>query len=72
MSARSSRETAHAADVVPVSVGEHVMPTTGVDAISDVAEVGQDDVDAGLVPSGRAPAVDDDQQLFVELEDGQG
>ena len=57
------------ADVVLVPVGED----DGVDVVEPVLdrpEVGQDQVDAGLLGLGEQHAAVDDQQPAVELEDG--
>ena len=64
-----TQQVGHPADVVLVAVGEH----DGVDAVQpvpDPGEVGEDQVDAGLVLLGEEhPAVDDEQPAGV-LEDG--
>ena len=57
------------ADVVLVAVGED----DGLDVVEpvlDVGEVGQDQVDAGLVVLGEEDAAVDDEQPAVDLEDG--
>ena len=41
-----------------------------VEAVPDVAEVGQDQIDSGLLGLGEQHAAVDDQQLPVVLEDG--
>ena len=64
-----AQEVRHAADVVLVPVGEHDADDV-VDPVPDVAEVGQDHVDAGLVLLGEEDAAVDHEQLAVVLEDG--
>ena len=57
------------ADVVLVRVGEHQRLDV-VEAILDVAQVGQDQVDTGFVVSGEKHAAVDDQQPTQVLENG--
>jgi len=57
------------ADVVLVAVREHQRVHL-VEAVLDGAEVGQDQVDAGLVVLGEQHAAVDDQQPAVVLEHG--
>ena len=57
------------ADVVLVRVGEHQRLDV-VEPILDVAQVGQDQVDAGFVVSGEEHAAVDDQQPAQVLENG--
>ena len=45
-------------------------PDDVIETVLDVAEIGQDEVDAGLVLLGEEHAAVDDQQLAVDLEDG--
>ncbi len=63
------QQVGHRADVVLVAVGEHDRLDV-VEAVGDVLEVGQDQVDAGLVVLGEQHAAVDDQQLAVDLEHG--
>ena len=62
-------QVGHRADVVLVAVGEHDAEDV-VEAVADGAEVGQDQVDAGLVLLGEEHAAVDDEELAVDLEDG--
>ena len=69
MSPRMPQQVRHGADVVLVPVGED----DGLDVVEPVLdhpEVGQDQVDAGLLGLGEQHAAVDDQQPAVELEDG--
>ena len=69
MSPRSRSRYGIAADVVLVPVGED----DGVDVVEPVLddpEVGEDQVDAGLLGLGEQHAAVDDQQPAVELEHG--
>ena len=59
----------HRADVVLVAVGEHDRLDV-VEPVQDRREVGQDQVDAGLVDVGEQHSAVDDQQLAAVLEDG--
>ena len=56
------------ADVVLVSVGEHHAHDV-FEAVLDPREVGEDEVDAGLVDLGEKDAAVDDEQLPVAFED---
>ena len=69
MSCRSLQQVRHGADVVLVAVREHDADDV-VEAVPDGREVGQDQVDAGLVLLGEQHAAVDDEQLAVELVDG--
>ena len=69
MSRLSSQQVRHGADVVFVAVREHDADDV-VEAVLDGLEVGQDQVDAGLVLLGEEHAAVDDEQLAVVLEDG--
>ena len=62
-------QVGHGADVVLVPVGEHDRLDV-VEAVQDRREVGQDQVDAGLVDVREEHPAVDDQQLAVVLEDG--
>ena len=64
-----AQQVRHGADVVLVRVGQH-HGLDVVEAIPDVFEVGQDQVDAGLVGLGEQHPAVDDQQPAVVLEDG--
>ena len=66
---RSRRRYGHRADVVLVAVREHDASTSSRRSRMDV-EVGQDQVDAGLVVLGEEHAAVDDEQPAVVLEDG--
>src|SRR6478735_6908260 len=57
------------ADVVLVAVGEHDRLDV-VEAVTDVAEVRQDQVDARVVVLGEEDAAVDDEQAALRLEDG--
>ena len=64
-----AQQVRHRADVVLVPVGED----DGLDVVEpvlEVGEVGQDQVDAGLVVVGEEHAAVDDEQLAAVLEDG--
>jgi hypothetical protein len=65
----SPQQVGNRADVVLVTVGQHDGEHV-VEPLGDVGEVGQDQVDAGLVVLGEQHPAVDDQQLAVELEDG--
>ena len=67
MSCRSFSRYGHGADVVFVAVREHDADDV-VEAVPDGREVGQDQVDAGLVLFGEEHAGVDDEDLAVELE----
>ena len=69
MSARSLQQVRDGADVVLVAVREHDADDV-VEAVADRAEVGQDQVDAGLVLLGEEHAAVDDEDLAVDLEHG--
>ena len=64
-----AQEVRRRADVVLVAVGQH-QRLDGVEAVPDRVEVGQDQVDAGVVVLGEEHAAVDDQQAAVVLEDG--
>ena len=64
-----AQEVRHRADVVLVAVGEHQRLDL-VEPVPDRVEVGQDQVDAGVVVLGEQHAAVDDQQPAVVLEDG--
>ena len=64
-----AQQVGDAADVVLVAVGQDQGDDV-VEAVLDVAEVGQDQVDAGLILLGEQNAAVDDEQLSVDLEDG--
>ncbi len=64
-----AQQVGHGADVVLVTVGEdHGLDV--VETVLDVAEVGQDQVDAGLVVLGEQHAAVDDEQAAPVLQDG--
>ena len=64
-----AQQVGHRADVVLVAVGQH-QRLDRVEPVPDGVEVGQDQVDAGVVLLGEEhPAVDDEQPPVV-LEDG--
>ena len=65
MSARSLQQVRHGADVVLVAVREDDAYDV-VEPVADVVEVGQDQVDAGLVVLGEEHAAVDDEQLAVD------
>ena len=65
--ARSLQQVGNRADVVFVAVREHDADDV-VQAVLDRREVGQDQVDAGLVLLGEQHAAVDDQDLAVDLE----
>ena len=69
MSRLLAQQVGHGADVVLVAVGEHDAVDV-VEAVPDVVEVGQDQVDAGLEVLGEQHAAVDDQQPAGVLEDG--
>ena len=69
MSAALAQEVRRRADVVLVAVGQHQRLDL-VEAVPDRVEVGEDQVDAGLVVLGEQHAAVDDQQPAVVLEDG--
>ena len=69
MSGLLREQVRHGADVVLVAVGQHDRLDV-VESVHDGREVGQDQVDAGLVLLGEQHAAVDDQQLAVVLEDG--
>ena len=63
------QQVGQAADVILVAVGEH----DGADlagALAQVAEVGQDEVDAEVLVTGECQAGVDDDPLVAELEHG--
>jgi hypothetical protein len=62
-----AEQVRHPADVVLVPVGEHDRHDV-VQPVPDGGEVGEDDVDAGLVLLGEEDPAVDDQQLAVVLE----
>jgi hypothetical protein len=64
-----AQQVRHAADVVLVPVGEHDADDV-LQTVTDRAEVGQDQVDAGLVLLGEEDAAVDDEKLAAVLEDG--
>ena len=64
-----AQEVRRGADVVLVAVGQHERLDL-VEAVSDRVEVGEDQVDAGVVLLGEEDAAVDDQQPLVVLEDG--
>ena len=64
-----AQEVGRGADVVLVAVGQH-QGLDGVEAVADRVEVGEDQVDAGVVVLGEQHAAVDDQQPAVVLEDG--
>ena len=67
MSALELEQVGHRADVVFVAVREHDADDV-VEARLDRLEVGQDQVDAGLVLLGEEHAAVDDEELAVVLE----
>ena len=69
MSGSQLEQVGHRADVVLVTVREHDADDV-VEAVPDRAEVGQDQVDAGLVLLGEEHAAVDDEDLAVDLEGG--
>ena len=69
MSLPLAQEVRRGADVVLVAVGEHQRLDV-VEPVPDRVEVGEDQVDAGLVVLGEQHAAVDDQQPAVVLEDG--
>ena len=69
MSRRSRSRYGDGADVVLVAVGQHERLDL-VEAVPDRLEVGQDQVDAGVVLLGEQHAAVDDEQPPVVLEDG--
>ena len=64
-----AQEVRRGADVVLVAVGEH-QRLDGVEAVPDRLEVGEDQVDPGVVVLGEEHAAVDDEQAAVVLEDG--
>jgi hypothetical protein len=64
-----AQEERDGTDVVLVPVGEH-QSLDVVEAVLDRAEVGQDQVDAGLVVLGEEHPAVDDEQPAAEFEDG--
>ena len=64
-----AQEVRRGADVVLVTVGEHER-LDGVEPVPDGVEVGEDQVDAGVVVLGEQHAAVDDEQAVVVLEDG--
>ena len=64
-----AQEVRRGADVVLVAVGQH-QGLDLVEAVPDRVEVGEDQVDAGVVVLGEQDAAVDDQQPVVVLEDG--
>ena len=64
-----AQEVGHRADVVLVAVREHQRLDV-VEPVPDRVEVGEDQVDAGVVVLGEQHAAVDDQQPAVVLEDG--
>ena len=64
-----AQQVGDTADVVLVPVGEDEGDDV-VEAVLDVGEVGQDEVDAGLVVLGKEDAAVDDEELAVHLVDG--
>ena len=64
-----AQEVRRGADVVLVAVGQHERLDL-VEPVSDRVEVGEDQVDAGVVLLGEEDAAVDDQQATVVLEDG--
>ena len=69
MSALSSQQVGHGADVVLVAVRQHDRLDV-VEPVLDVVEVGQDQVDAGVVVLGEEHAAVDDEQPARVLDDG--
>ena len=69
MSRALAQQVRHRADVVLVAVGEHQRLDV-VEPVPDRVEVGQDQVDAGVVLLGEQHPAVDDQQPAVVLEDG--
>ena len=69
MSGLSFSRYGHGADVVLVAVREHDADDV-VEPVLDRLEVGQDQVDAGLVLLGEQHAAVDDEELAAVLEDG--
>ncbi len=67
MSWRAAQQVRDGADVVLVAVGEHDRLDV-VEAVLEVAEVGQDQVHARLVVLGEEHAAVDDEQAAVVLE----
>ena len=63
-----AQQVGHAADVVLVAVRQHDADDV-LEAVPDGAEVGQDQVDAGLVLLGEQHAAVDDEELAAVLED---
>jgi hypothetical protein len=63
------QQVRHRTDVVLVAVGEDDS-LDGVQAVPDRFEVGEDQVDAGLMVVGEQDAAVDDEQSAVVLEDG--
>ena len=64
-----AQQVGHASDMILVPMSQHQGDDV-VDAVLDGGEVGEDEVDAGLVLLGEEHAAVDDEQLPVELEDG--
>jgi hypothetical protein len=64
-----TEQVGHCADVVLMPMGED-QPYDVIEAVPDVVEVGEDQVDPRLVVLWEEHAAVDDQELAVELEDG--
>ena len=64
-----AQQVGHASDMVLVPVSQHQGDDV-VDTVLEGGEVGEDEVDAGLVLLGEEHAAVDDEQFSVELEDG--
>ncbi len=65
----AAEQVGHGANVVLVGVGQHDR-VDQVEAVLEIAEVRQDQVDAGLIGLGEQNATVDDEQAAVVLEDG--
>src|SRR5699024_8991882 len=67
--ALAAQQIGHGTDVVLVAVGQDE-PDDVVEAVIEVGEVGEDEVDAGLVLFGEEHAAVDDEQFAVVFEHG--